>query len=92
MSGSELGEKTMVHAIEFRWVVLAQVDRPEYSDQQQVVIKKGTRLHTHIKPYVVESHDGPLEVADLYLDDGSVARAVRFAAFQFLDSAESRKA
>ena len=64
----------MVHVIEFRWVILAQVDRPDYSDQQQVVIKKGTRLHTHIKPYVIESPDGPVEVADLYLDDGSVAR------------------
>ena len=82
----------MVHAIEFRWVVLAQVDRPEYSDQQQAVIRKGTRLHAHIKPYVVESLDGPVEVADLHLDDGSVARAVRFAAFQFLDGAQSRKA
>lgn len=82
----------MVHAIEFRWVILAQVHRPDYSDQQQVVIKKGTRLYAHIKPYVVESPDGPVEVADLYLDDDSVARAVRFAAFQFLDSAKSRKA
>ena len=43
-----------------------------------------------IKPYVAESDDGPVEVADLSLEDGSIARAVRFAAFRFLD--ESRAA
>ena len=82
----------MVHAIEFRWVVLADVDRPEYAYPQRVVIKEGTRLFAHIKPYVAQSPDGPVEVADLHLDDGSVARAVRFAAFRFLDGAKSRKA
>jgi hypothetical protein len=82
----------MAHAIEFRWVVLADLDRPEYAYQQRVVIKEGTRMHAQIKPYVVESPDGPVEVADLLLDDGSVARAVRFAAFRFLDRAKSHKA
>ena len=80
----------MVHAIEFRWVVLAEVDRPEYAYPQRVVIKEGTRLSAHIRPYVAESADGPVEVADLRMEDGSVARAVRFAAFRFLDGANSR--
>jgi hypothetical protein len=87
-----MGEKTMIHEIEFRWVVLAEVDRPEYAYLQRVVIKEGTRMHARIKPYVAQSPDGPVEVADLYFDDGSVARAVRFAAFRFLDRAKSRKA
>ena len=82
----------MVHAIEFRWVVLADVDRPEYAYPQRVVIKEGTRLSARIRPYVAESPEGPVEVADLHLADGSVARAVRFAAFQFLDGATSREA
>jgi hypothetical protein len=81
----------MVHAIEFRWVVLADVERPEYAYPQRVVIKEGTQLHAQIKPYVAESPDGPVEVADLYLDDGSVTRAVRFAAFRFLDGARAAK-
>ena len=42
-----------------------------------------------LKPYVLESAEGPLEVADLFLRDGSIARAVRFAAFQFLDEQRS---
>jgi hypothetical protein len=81
----------MMHQIEFRWLVLAEIDRPEFVYPQRVVIKEGTRLLAKIKPYVVEPPDGPVEVADLHLEDGSVARAVRFAAFWFLDGSKSRK-
>lgn len=81
----------MAHAIEFCWIVLAELDRPEYAYPQRVVIKEGTRLQAHIKPYVAESPDGPIEVADLHLVDGSVARAVRFAAFRFLDGGNAAK-
>jgi hypothetical protein len=70
-------------------VVLAEVDRPEYAYPQRVVIKEGTRLQAHLKPYVAESPDGPIEVADLHLDDGSITRAIRFAAFRFLDGSRS---
>ena len=82
----------MLHTIEFRWVVLAEVDRANYAFPQKVVIKEGTRLQAEIKPYVAESDDGPVEVADLSMEDGSIARAVRYAAFRFLDRAERRKA
>jgi hypothetical protein len=78
----------MIHRIEFRWLVLAEIDGPEYGLIQSVVIKQGTRLSAKIKPYVAESPDGPIEVSDLYLEDGSVVRAVRFAAFQFLDGSK----
>jgi hypothetical protein len=81
----------MTHQIEFRWVVLAEIDRPEYAYPQRVVIKEGTRLSAAVKPYVSESPDGPVEVADLTLEDGSVARGVRFAAFQFLDRPKRRE-
>jgi hypothetical protein len=33
----------------------------------------------------VETRRGPVEVADLVLEDGSMARAVRFATFRFID-------
>ena len=78
----------MLHRIEFRWLVLAEIDRPEYALMQRIVIKEGTQFSAKIKPYVAESPDGPIEVADLYLDDGSVLRAVRFAAFRFLDGSQ----
>jgi hypothetical protein len=75
----------MTHRVEFRWLVLAEIDRPEYAYPQRVIIKEGTQLAARIRPCVTESPDGPVEVADLTLEDGSTARAVRFAAFRFLD-------
>lgn len=82
----------MLHAIEFRWLVLADVERPEYAYPQRVVLKEGTRLLARLQPYVAESPDGPVEVADLQFADGGTARAVRFAAFRFLDAAHDRDA
>ena len=81
----------MTHRVEFRWLVLAEVDRPEYAYPQRVMIKEGTQLTVRVRPHVVESPDGPVEVADLHLEDGGIARAVRFAAFRFLDQRKLRK-
>jgi len=81
----------MFHEIEFRWVVLAEVERPGQALLEKVVIQEGTRLHANLRPYLAESPDGPIEVADLFFEDGSTARAVRFAAFRFLDESTRRK-
>ena len=81
----------MFHAIEFRCEFLAKVERPGHAGLEQVPIEEGTRLQAEIKPYVAESGDGPIEVADLIFEDGSIARAVRFAAFRFLDGSRRRK-
>jgi hypothetical protein len=83
--------KTMSHPIEFRWLVIAEIDGPEYGIMQSVVIKEGTRLSAKIKPYVAEPPGGLIEMADLYLADSSVVRAVRLAAFQFLDGSKCYK-
>jgi hypothetical protein len=52
---------------------------------EQILIKPGTRLRARVRPYVVESMLGPVEAADLFLEDGTLARGVRFASFRFLD-------
>ena len=75
----------MFHQIEFRLRGLAELETPGKSNLEQLVIKQGTRLNAEIKPYVVETRRGPVEVADLFLEDGSVARAVRYATFSFVD-------
>jgi hypothetical protein len=75
----------MNHLIEFRLRGRAEVERPGRVHLQRLVIAAGTRLRARIKPRVVETAQGPVEVADLYLQDGSLARGVRFASFQFLD-------
>jgi hypothetical protein len=44
-------------------------------------IRRGTRLQAQIKPFVVETEDGPVEVADLFFADGTATRMVPFACF-----------
>jgi len=75
----------MFHQIEFRLRGLAELETPGKSNLEQLVIKQGTRLNAEIKPYIVETRRGPVEVADLFFEDGSVARAVRYATFSFVD-------
>jgi hypothetical protein len=75
----------MYHNIEFHLKGVAELETPGRLHLEQLVIKPGTRLLAEIKPYVIESKSGPVEVADLLLDDGSVARGVRFASFSFID-------
>ena len=75
----------MFHRIEFRLRGVAELETPGRSNLEQLVIKQGTRLNAEIRPYVVETKRGPVEVADLVLEDGSIARAVRYATFSFVD-------
>jgi hypothetical protein len=75
----------MYHSIEFARELLAELDVPGEGRIPRVLIEKGTRLKAQIRPYVVESALGPIEVADLMLEDGTIARTVAFASFHFLD-------
>jgi len=75
----------MYHTIVFRAHGLVELEMPGKARLVQVLMKVGVRVRAKIKPYVVESAQGPVEVADLFSEDGSVARAVRFAFFRFVD-------
>jgi hypothetical protein len=75
----------MYHTIEFRLKGLAELETPGKPQLERLLIEQGTRLHAQIEPRVIESERGPVEVADLFLEDGSVARAVRYATFIFVD-------
>lgn len=75
----------MYHHIEFRLRGLAEVERPGSLHTEAIAIKGGTRLRAVVQPRVIETKQGPVEVADLNFADGSVARGVRFASFRFLD-------
>jgi hypothetical protein len=54
--------------IEFRLKGVAELETPSRLHLEQLAIKPGTRLLAEIKPYVIESKFGPVEVADLLLD------------------------
>ena len=75
----------MYHSIEFKRDLLAELDIPGEGRTPRVLIDKGTRLKAEIRPYVVESVLGPIEAADLLLEDGTIAHSVACASFRFLD-------
>ena len=55
----------MYHTIEFGLRIWADLEVPGRARLQQVLIQPGKRLQVRVRPYVVESSFGPVEVADL---------------------------
>jgi hypothetical protein len=75
----------MFHRIEFTLRVRADLAIPGQRGLEKIVLSNGTQLRAEIKPYVTESDLGPLEVADLFLEDGSAVQSVKFASFRFVE-------
>jgi hypothetical protein len=73
------------HTIEFAVEFVADVEVSRKQPLERVRIRKGDRLPAQVKPYVVESDDGPVEVADLFFEDGTATRQVPFAYFAFVE-------
>jgi hypothetical protein len=75
----------MVHPIEFGASFIADLAVAPAQRLERVRIPKGTRVPVSLRPYIVETDGGPVEVADLRFEDGTVALAVPFEHFRFLD-------
>jgi hypothetical protein len=75
----------MYHTIEFDEALTVDLEISRKHPLERVSIRRGSRLRAQLKPYVVESDDGPTEVADLFFEDGSVTRGVPFAFFSFVE-------
>jgi hypothetical protein len=75
----------MYHAITFAEERLVDLEVSCKQPLDQVLIRAETRLRAQIKPYVVETENGPVEVADLFFEDGTATRTVPFAWFSFVD-------
>jgi len=74
----------MFHTIEFGIELEVDLEISRTKPLERLLIRKGTRLQAQIRPYVLEGSDGPLEVADLFFDDGTATRRVPFAWFNFV--------
>jgi hypothetical protein len=75
----------MFHLIEFgtdRWM---DVERSPRLPLERLLLHAGTRVGVQLRPHVVESLSGPVEVADLFFEDGSITRDVPFACFHFVE-------
>lgn len=75
----------MYHTIEFAVEFEADIEISPRDRLERVLVRRGTRVAVQIKPYVVETADDLIEVADLFFADGTTARAISFAAFSFID-------
>jgi len=73
----------MYHAIEFVVDFMVDLEISRKDRLEKMLIHKGTRLPAQIKPYVAETEHGPVEVADLFFEDGTTALTVPFAYFFF---------
>jgi hypothetical protein len=75
----------MFHNIQFTEDLVFDLEVGPGQPCERVRVHKGTRMPAQLRPYVVEVRDGPVEVADLFFEDGTVARMVPFAYLFFTD-------
>jgi hypothetical protein len=76
----------MFHTIEFNDDFTLDLVISRKLPMERVQIARGSRVQAQLKPYVVEDKDGPVEVADLFFEDGTTAQGVKFATFSFVDN------
>lgn len=75
----------MYHTIEFADEHVFDLEVSPKHWLERLIVRKGARLQAQIKPYVVETEAGPVEVADLFLADGTTTRMVPFELLSFVD-------
>jgi hypothetical protein len=83
--GRQQWRVAMDHLIEFDVAFLADLEISPKHRLERLAVQKGMRARVGLRPYVVKSLFGPIEVADLYFADGGVTRQVRFAWFHFVE-------
>lgn len=77
----------MYHSIEFNDDLVVDLEVSPKLPLEQLRICKGTRRSVQVKPYVVETPYGFVEVADLFFADGTATRSVPFERFAFVELA-----
>jgi hypothetical protein len=74
----------MFHLIEFSRPIALDLDVSPKLRLERLRVLEGMRVYALPRPYVVETDQGPVEVADLYFEDGTVTRGVRCEHFRFV--------
>lgn len=75
----------MYHTIEFTDDILLDVATSARHRLERMLVRRGTRLPAQLKPYVVQTAAGLVEMADLFFDDGTSTSGVRFDQFRFVE-------
>jgi hypothetical protein len=75
----------MYHTIIFDQTLTLEMETTQKEPLERRSVKKGTQVRAQLKPHVLDTKKGPVEVADLYFEDGTASRRVRYAFFSFVD-------
>jgi len=73
----------MYHTLRFRQNHELDLQVPGRPRLEKVLVHKGDRIEAQLRPFVREEEEGPVEMADLYLNGGGALLAVPMAAFCF---------
>lgn len=72
----------MYHTIEFGEAFLPELTIPP---PRRPLIRRGARLLAEVHPYVVDTAEGPVEVADLFLAEGTIVCRVPYRCFAWVE-------
>jgi len=75
----------MYHTIKFKVEMMVELGPSSQDSTGLLVFHEGTVRQAQIRPYVIEEEGGPVEVADLYFEDGTAAAGVHYEWFSFVD-------
>jgi hypothetical protein len=75
----------MYHTIEIAEEFTVDLESSPKHRLERMLIRRGTRLQVQIKPHVMETEDGPIEVAELFFADGMAPCIVPYEWFWFVD-------
>ena len=78
----------MYHTIRFAVEFEGALEVSRKLPLERVRLHKGDRVEAQVRPHVVETDGGPVEVADLFFADGTVTRDVPFESFAFVEEDE----
>jgi hypothetical protein len=73
------------HTIQFGVEFVTDLEVSPKQPLERVRVRKGDRLQAQVRPHVVETAEGPVEVADLLFWDGMAMRRVPFGYFAFVE-------
>jgi hypothetical protein len=75
----------MYHIIEFTDDMWADLERSPKQPLERVQLRRGTKMRAQVRPHIIETHAGPVELADLFFEDGTAARNIPFYRFAFAE-------
>ena len=75
----------MYHTIEFAANISVDLELSPKQPLERIELRRGMKIRAQIRPHVIETRRGPIEVTDLFFEDGTVARGVPFDCFTFAE-------